>query len=60
MQEAVELARLIVNKTVVPERRGKGRKGYGRLPAVRFLVYAQLKGILGNEPLEMHLRQNLG
>jgi hypothetical protein len=27
---------------------------------VRVLVYAQLKGILGNEPLEMHLRQNPG
>ncbi len=60
MQEAVELARLIVNKTIVQERRGKGRKGYGRQPAVRVLVYAQLKGILGNEPLEMHLRQNPG
>jgi hypothetical protein len=27
---------------------------------VRVLVYAQLKDILGNEPLEMHLKQNPG
>lgn len=56
MQEAVELAGLVVNKTIVPERKGNGRKGYGCQPAVRPRVYAQLKGIFGNEPLEMHLK----
>ncbi|MDI6820318.1 MAG: transposase, partial [Candidatus Hodarchaeaceae archaeon] len=58
--QAVELARLVVNKTIVEERRGRGRKGYGRLPAARLLVYAQLKGIHKDEPLEKHLRKNRG
>lgn len=58
--QAVELARLVVNKTIVQERKGRGRKGYGCRPAVRVLVYAQLKGIMGNEPLETHLRRNPG
>jgi len=60
MQEAVELARLAINKTIVPERKGRGRRGYGRRPAVRLFVYAQLKGIHKDEPLEKHLRDNLG
>lgn len=60
MLEAVELTRLIVNKTVVPERRGRGRKGYGRRPAVRLLVYAQLKGIHKDKSLEEYLRENRG
>jgi hypothetical protein len=45
MQEAVELARLAVNKTIVPERKGRGRKGYDRLAALRLLVYALLVSI---------------
>jgi IS5 family transposase len=60
MREAVELARLAVNKTIVPERKGRGRRGYGRRPAVRVLVYAQLKGIHKDEVLEEHLRKNQG
>lgn len=44
MLEAVELTRLIVNKTVVPERRGRGRKGYGRRPAKA----PRLRSIEGN------------
>jgi len=60
MQEAVELARLVVNKTIVSEREGRGRKGYGRLPAVRLFVYAQLRGIHKDEPLEKHLKKNPG
>jgi len=60
MQEAVELVRLVVNKTIVPERKGRGRRGYGRLPAVRLLAYAQLKGIHTDEGLEKHLRGNQG
>jgi len=60
MQEAVELARLVVNKTIVPERRGRGRKGYGRLPAARLLVYAQLKGIHRDKQLVKHLKKNPG
>ncbi|MDI6883525.1 MAG: transposase, partial [Hadesarchaea archaeon] len=60
MSNPVELARLVVNKTIVQEREGRGRKGYGRQPAARLLVYAELKGIHGNEPLETHLRRNPG
>jgi hypothetical protein len=60
MQEAVELARLVVNKTTVSERKGRGRKGYGRLPAVRLFVYARLRGIHKDEPLEKRLKKNPG
>ena len=60
MQEAVELARLAVNKTIVPERKGRGRKGYGRLAALRLLVYALLVGIDKDETLEKYLRRNQG
>jgi len=60
MQEAVELARLAVNKTIVSERKGRGRKGYGRLAALRLLVYALLVGIDKDETLERHLRRNRG
>jgi hypothetical protein len=60
MQEAVELARLTVNKTIVPERKGRGRKGYGRLAALRLLVYALLVGIDKDETLEKYLRRNRG
>jgi len=56
MLEVVELTRLIVNKIVVPERRGRGRKGYasGRL---RLLVYAQLRGIHKDKSLEIPKRK---
>ena len=60
MKEAVELARLAVNKTIVSERKGRGRKGYGRLTALRLRVYALLVGIDKDEPLEKHLRRNHG
>ena len=59
-QDPIELARLAVNKTIVPERKGRSRRGYGRRPAVRLFVYAQLKGIHKDEPLEKHLRKNPG
>ncbi len=58
--QAVELARLVVNKTIVQERKGRGRKGYGRQPAVRLLVYAQLVGIHKDKRLVKHLRKNPG
>lgn len=59
-QNPIELARLAVNKTIVPERKGRGRRGYGRRPAVRLFVYAQLKGIYKDKQLEMHLKKNPG
>lgn len=60
MKEAAELARLAVNKTIVSERKGRGRRGYGRLAALRLLVYALLVGIDRDETLEKHLRRNRG
>jgi len=60
VKKAVELARLAVNKTIVSERKGRGRKGYGRLAALRLLVYAMLVGIDKDETLEKHLRRNRG
>ncbi|MEW5995326.1 MAG: transposase [Candidatus Zixiibacteriota bacterium] len=56
----MELARIAVNKTMVQERKGRGRKGYGRLAALRLLVYAMLVGITNDEPLEKHLRKKPG
>lgn len=56
--EPIEAIGLAINKTIVPERKGKGRKGYGRRPAVKLLVYAQLKSIHKDEVLEKHLRKN--
>ena len=58
--DPIEAIGLAVNKTIVPERKGRGRKGYGRRPAVRLFVYAQLKGIHKDEPLERRLRKNPG
>jgi len=60
VKEAVELARLVVNKTIVPECKRRGRKGYGRLPALKLLVYALLVGIDKDETLEKHLERNRG
>lgn len=60
VEKAVELARLAVNKTIVQERKGRGRKGYGRLAALRLLVYALLVGIRNDKPLVKHLRKNRG
>lgn len=54
------MARLAVNKTIVPERKGRGRRGYGNLAALRLLVYAMLVGIDKDKPLEKYLRRNRG
>ena len=60
MKEAVELAGLAVNKTIVSERKGRGRKGHGRLAALRLLAYALLVGIDKDKPLEKRLGRNRG
>lgn len=60
MQQAVELARLVVNKTIVPERTGRGRRGYARRLAVKLFVFAQLVGIHKDKSLEKFLRENRG
>ena len=33
------MARLVVNKTIVPERKGRGRRGYGRKRIMNELCY---------------------
>jgi len=60
VKEAVELAGLAVNKTIVSERKGRGRKGHGRLAALRLLAYALLVGIDKDKPLEKRLGRNRG
>lgn len=60
--EACELVRLIVNKTVVSaEPKRRGNPGYGRLRAIRVLVYARLKGFQNDtrivEQLKRHLQE---
>ena len=47
--EACEVVRLFVNKAIVPaEPKRRGNPGYGRVKAIRVLVYARLKR-LGND-----------
>jgi len=44
--EACEVVRLFVNKAIVPtEPKRRGNPGYGRVKALRILVYARLKGL---------------
>jgi transposase len=44
--EACEVVRLFVNKAIVPtEPKRRGNPGYGRVKALRVLVYARLKGL---------------
>ena len=44
--EACEVVRLLVNKAIVPaEPKRRGNPGYGRVKALRILVYARLKGL---------------
>ena len=44
--EACEVVRLFVNKAIVSaEPKRRGNPGYGRLRALRVLVYARLKGL---------------
>jgi hypothetical protein len=59
-QDPIELIRLAVNKTIVSERKGRGRRGYGRLAAVRLLVYAMLMGTTKIRRLRGTSRKTLG
>ena len=57
--EACELVRLIVNKTVVPtEPKRPGNPGYGRLKAIRILVYARLKGLQNDTRIYWHIKKH--
>ena len=54
--EACEVVRLFVNKAIVPaEPKRLGNPGYGRLKALRILVYAKLKGLKNDTRVVQHL-----
>lgn len=56
--DPAQLVRTVVNKELVPEQQGRGRRGYGNLSRVRVLVYAAVKDIHNDSKLVRHLRKN--
>ncbi len=57
--EACEVVRLFVNKAIVPaESKRRGNPGYGRVKALRVLVYAKLKGLDNDTRLVEHLKKH--
>jgi transposase len=57
--EACELVRLIINKVIVPaEPKKAGNPGYGRLKAIRTLVYARIKGLPNDTRIHWHLKRH--
>ena len=57
--EACEVVRLFVNKAIVPaEPRRPGNPGYGRLKALRVLVFARLKGFENDTRVVEHLKKH--
>jgi hypothetical protein len=57
--EACEVVRLLVNKAIVPaEPKRRGNPGYGRVKALRILVYARLKGLENDTRVVEHLRKH--
>jgi hypothetical protein len=57
--EACEVVRLIVNKAIVPvEPKRRGNPGYGRVKALRVLVYARLKGLSNDTRVIEHLKKH--
>lgn len=57
--EACEVVRLFVNKAIVPaELKRRGNPGYGRLRALRVLVYARLKGLENDTRVVEHLKKH--
>jgi transposase len=56
--EACEVVRLFVNKAIVPaEPKRRGNPGYGRVKALRVLVYARLKGLENDTRVVEHLKK---
>jgi Transposase domain (DUF772) len=56
--EACKVVRLFVNKTIVPaEPKRRGNPGYGRVKALRILVYARLKGLENDTRVVEHLKK---
>jgi hypothetical protein len=57
--EAFEVVRLFVNKAIVSaEPKRRGNPGYGRLRALRILVYARLKGLENDTRIIEHLKKH--
>jgi transposase len=57
--EACEVVRLFVNKAIVPaEPKRRGNPGYGRVKALRVLVYARLKGFENGTRVVEHLKKH--
>jgi hypothetical protein len=57
--EACEVVRLFVNKAIVSaEKVRRGNPGYGRIRALRVLVYARLKGIKNDTRIVEHLKKH--
>jgi hypothetical protein len=57
--EACEIVRLFVNKAIVPaEPTRRGNPGYGRVKALRILVYARLKGLENDTRVIEHLKKH--
>jgi len=58
--EACEVVRLFVNKAIVPiEPKRRGNPGYGRVKAIRILVYARLKGLANDTRVVEHLKKHI-
>lgn len=58
--EACEVVRLLVNKAIVPaELKRAGNPSYGRVKALRILVYARLKGLDNDTRIVEHLKKHL-
>ena len=56
--EACEVVRLFVNKAIVPaEPKRRGNPGFGRVKALRVLVYARLKGLSNDTRVVEHLKK---
>ncbi len=57
--EACEVVRLFINKLVVPaEPKRRGNPGYGRVKALRVLVYSRLKGLENDTRIVEHLKKH--
>jgi hypothetical protein len=57
--EVCEVVRLFVNKALVSvEPKRRGNPGYGRLRAIRVLVYARLKGLENDTCVVEHLKKH--
>jgi hypothetical protein len=57
--EACEVVRLLVNKAIVPvEPIRRGNPGYGRVKALRVLIYARLKGLDNDTRVVEHLKKH--